>query len=242
MKLNAMTVCFIVVTITASINAAPLSDSEAKTIVQDAFASGRDTIYLGVFNVINDTQTSLGQKADIKNRTIDSQYYTYLKGWEKAGVVNIILDKQYEDFKSGKNFSWGNFLQSGTEGIQSKIVVQLTEKGERIAGDNGSYKTNGFVKVSEGTFTIKDVVKNEEKNDGVDECRVLMLTYNAAWTPEYLTVAQAFGTILKEQRKAMILLKYDPFAKKWEIRALDIANADGDFTTQNVSLSVRNFH
>jgi hypothetical protein len=242
MKLNAMIVCFIIVTITGSINAAPLSDGEAKTTVQEAFSSGKDTIYLGAFDVINATQTSLGQKTDIKKRTIDSQYYAYLRGWEKAGVVNVLLDKKYEDFKSGKTFSWGNFSQMGAEGIQSKIVVQLTEKGQRIAGDNGSYKTNGFVNVSEGTFTINDVVKNEEKNDGVDEYRVLMLKYNAAWTPEYLTVAQTFGTALKEKRKAMILLKYDPFAKKWVIRALDIANEDEDFKTQNVSSSVRNFH
>ena len=61
-----------------------------------------------------------------------------------------------------------------------------------------------------------------------------MATYTAKWTAEYQHAMEILSQPLSENRKVMVLFKYDPFKAEWTQVAYDVADLDGDFTTNNV--------
>ena len=85
-------------------------------------------------------------------------------------------------------------------------------------------------------FLFTEIVKNESKKVRIDEYRLVMLNYDAAWDNIYKDMQSATGYQLSEHRKGILLLKLDPFEKKWKIAAQDLSNRDRDFHTKNVEI------
>jgi hypothetical protein len=202
-----------------------LSDSEAASVVEDSWKTlPLLAIPLGTFSVVSG-------KADTSRGTISSTGYNALVNWQRAGLVAILEDQQYEDFRSGKGFRTDQWFQLTTQGVQKKIVVTVTERGRQFF--TGS--PTETLQIPQGKFTVTRIVKNEERRKGVDDYRVIMLTYDAAWSQELRAYSSASGTQLAEKRKAVILLKYDPFQSKWKRITNDLANANEEFKTNNVA-------
>jgi hypothetical protein len=83
---------------------------------------------------------------------------------------------------------------------------------------------------------VTRVVRNEPKTKGADELRLVMFTYDSEWVPECKALMEErLQQKIAKQRKAIMLLRYDAFAAKWEPVTADVANADEPFTTSNVS-------
>lgn len=234
------TLCLMLTTCAEGVRATPLSDKDAKQIVQENWVGWSETIPLGAY-LIADSRNLEGRRLEPEKRIINDKFLPYLTAWEKVGIISIshdksIDDKKYDDVKKGI-MDFGQIQWQHFQGI----VVSATEKGFSVNKASGNKETN-CIKVLHGTFSVTDIVKNEQKNDGVTEYRVVMLKYHAKWTAEMLAWAQVFGASIKEKRKAMVLLKYDPFASKWTLRAIDIANEDEEFTTEEVSSIISTFH
>ena len=201
-----------------------LSDSEARSIVEDGWKNLVLTISIGRFAVVSGN-------ADTAKGTVSSNGYNALVNWQKVGLVTVLEDQQYKDFRSGKGFSWDQWNQLTQEGVQKKIVVTATERGRQYLTASPTER----LQIPQGKFTVTKIVKNEERRKGVDDYRLIMLAYDAAWSQELRAYSSASGTQLAEKRKAVILLKYDPFESKWKRIATDLANANEEFKSNNVT-------
>jgi len=80
-------------------------------------------------------------------------------------------------------------------------------------------------------------VKNEPRQVGADDYRVVMATFTMEQIPEIKQVNEIMGTPYSKNQKAIILLKFDSFKSEWIIVAFDTANQNAEFKTNNVSSS-----
>lgn len=201
-----------------------LSDSEARSIAEDRLKILVYEVPIGQFAVVSgDT--------DLAKGTASSKLYNILVNWEKVGLLAVLEDQAYENFRSGKGFSINQWMQLTQEGVQKKIVVTVTERGRQYL----TASPREQLRILLGKFTVTKIVKNEERRKGVDEYRLIMLTYDADWNQDVFDFKSASGTPVSERRKMVMLLKYDPFQSKWKWFTWDLANADEEFKTDQVA-------
>jgi hypothetical protein len=91
-----------------------------------------------------------------------------------------------------------------------------------------------------GTASVRTIVRNDDFKQGPDDYRLVLLTYDAAYTPAY----RAFFRTLENSdpaaaMKARVLFHFDPLTDSWSIAAADIAPASGDFTTNRAAPALR---
>ncbi len=110
-------------------------------------------------------------------------------------------------------------------GMQTDITASMPPK----------YRLSNCMHFKDGTFKVNRVVKNDLYKKGVNDYRVIFLTYTASWNALYRKIMQLRGVILSDDRKAIALLKFDAFNNKWVIVAADIGDADREFQTNNVA-------
>jgi hypothetical protein len=61
-----------------------------------------------------------------------------------------------------------------------------------------------------------------------------MVTYIAKWSKEYAQFGEVRGHPMYENRKAIVLLKWNPFRSKWNVVKYDVAEQNKDFKTNYV--------
>ena len=119
------------------------------------------------------------------------------------------------------------------------LSIAVTPAGSAI---NQSTSKDQF-RIPLGQFTINKILKNDPYTNLIDDYRVVMVTVAVAWSNPYLQYISAVGGItLQSARKAILLVKLDPFAGKWEFVVGDFANATDPFTTAQVMSVIRQFH
>lgn len=89
---------------------------------------------------------------------------------------------------------------------------------------------------------MDEIVKNEARQKGIDNYRIIMATYTVKWTPEFKDAMEMIGRKLSEKRKVTMLIKFDPFSSAWKNVAIDLANRDEDFSTNNVSRALGQYN
>jgi len=165
---------FVLIASSPTFGGPPLSDGEARSIVEDGWKDLTLTIPLGRFVVVSG-------KTDISKGIVSPDTYNNLLNWQRVGLVAVLEDQQYENFRSGKGFSTSQWFELTQQGVQKKIVVTVTERGRQFLTSNPTEK----LQIPQGKFTVTKIVKNEERKKGVDDCRLIMLTYDADWSQEF---------------------------------------------------------
>jgi hypothetical protein len=161
-----------------------------------------------------------------------------IKVAQTLGLLSAVEDAPSQQYNQGQSFSWGQMLDQTTAGVQARITVTPTPLGRSLDVTNSlppALRLRNCIRMREGVFRITQVVKEEAQRKGVTDYKVLFVNYSVAWNPQYKQFMQMFGQPLSENRKAIALLKSDPFSSKWIYVAADVADADKDFTTANVA-------
>ncbi|MBM3163802.1 MAG: hypothetical protein FJZ79_11000 [Chlorobi bacterium] len=206
-----------------------LSDGSAKKIIENEWAKS------GVLLPMSGNFTVISGGYDWQKGTISKSNYKELVALDKLGLVEIMIDENYERYKRGDYFSWSLFLEQLEKNVVLKIAVSPTEKGQKYV-----YSENlNWLKIPMGTFSITDVLRNEKKEKGVDLYRILMIKYDANWSDIYRQYIQILGGKLQVKRKAVVLLKWDSFDSKWIFITSDIADENDDFVTKNVEIELK---
>ncbi|MBI3767861.1 MAG: hypothetical protein HY271_05110 [Deltaproteobacteria bacterium] len=220
-----------------SIFAAPeLSDSDAVRLLDGQLDAVR-VLPLGPFSVLNE----MGGQADVENRTISHNEYLCYKAFEKAGVLSIKDDPEFREYLANKKFSWGNYSQQ-LMGVENKIIVVVTPDGDRLAKSSGITQREGILYLKDAVFRVDKVVKNEVRQIGVDDYRLIMASYSAQWVPEIKRAQEFAGAPVSERMKLIALLKFDPFKSAWITVTIDKAAQDSEFTTNNVARVLASHH
>jgi hypothetical protein len=213
----------------ASAVASRLTDSDIKSLLEADWNKSTLTVPLGNFAVLGSPLYT--PSVDASKGTISTDTHTDLIAWQTVGLVTIRRDQQYENFRSGRNFSWDQWDELTQKHVQMKIVVTPTERGRQYLKSGSMNK----LEIPQGRFRITKIMKNEEHKKGVDEYRLIMATYDAEWTPEVKAFSELRGNKLGEKRKVTLLMKFDPFASKWTGYAMDVVNANEEFKSNNVA-------
>jgi len=91
-----------------------------------------------------------------------------------------------------------------------------------------------------GTASVRMIVGNDYFKRITDDYRLVLLTYDAAYTPAY---RDFFRTLENSDpapgMKARVLFHFDPLTASWSIVAEDLAPASGDFTTNRAAPAMR---
>jgi hypothetical protein len=161
-----------------------------------------------------------------------------IKAAQTIGLVWAVEDTPSQQYNQGQSFSWGQMLDQTTAGVQARITVTPTPLGRSLDVTNSlapSLRLKNCMRIRQGAFRITQVVKEDPQRKGVTDYKVLFVNYRVTWTPQYKQIMQILGQPVAENRKAIALLKNDPFSSKWVLMAGDAADVDKDFTTANVA-------
>jgi len=209
-----------------------LSDSEAVSVIKRTYLSGELELPLGEFAVVGGLNPAARMDINMEKHEITQTVYKYFLAWEKQGVLQI--EKKKQDLFKGD--SWNDVAEYFDKGTVMKISISPTQKGLDLQKTSGLPPKEGYLILRDGEYKSIKVQQKEEKKKGTDKYSIVMLTYSARWLPEYKAAAsEVFGNIITEELKAIVLLKYDPFEKKWEAVAQDLANTGQEFKTKNVN-------
>lgn len=224
-----VTMCFAV---TVFAKGPKLTDQEIKASIEKQNSDADIDIIkikLGSFNVVSNNSIN---GADLNAGRMSQQYYKVYQAWANAGVIAISKDQSYQKFKSGGNFNWMDY-NSSIQGVSDKIVVTKTSEGESLVGDLP--QEDGWLTIRVAKFKLNKIIEIRSVQKGIDNYCVVRVTYSAHWAPELKHWTETLGGHLSDQRKAIILFKWDPFSSTWKAIAQDYANIDRDITTNNVS-------
>lgn len=161
-----------------------------------------------------------------------------VKAAQTIGLVWAVEDVPSQQYNQGQSFSWGQMLDQTTAGVQARITVTLTPLGKSLDVTNSlapALRLKNCLRIRQGVFRVTQVVKEEPQRKGVTDYKVLFVNYKGTWNPHFKQLMQILGQPLSDNRKAIALVKHDPFSSKWIYVTGDLADADKDFTTANVA-------
>ena len=208
------------------------SDSDAKNLINGSLNPSHRVIKLGPLSVVS--RDKIGQN------DVSTEAYKFYKALEKVGLISISVDPKYKGYKSGATFNWKDF-QTQTGGVNEKIIVKKTDKGTKYSKSrNLPYSDREFA-FNEGVYKTQEIIKNDPLTNGIDDYRLINLTYTAEWTPEYREVVQLLGEKLSNEFKGSFLLKFDPFDKVWKVEAVDMGIRGKDFVNESVPKAINAF-
>jgi hypothetical protein len=116
-----------------------------------------------------------------------------------------------------------------------EIRVAVTPKGESLKGIWKVPQEDGWFCVKAATVQVTSIARNEITRKSLDVYRVIMLTWDAEWTPEMLIWKEMMEESVSKQRKGIFLLKHDPFLSKWVLITFDNANLEEELSTSRVA-------
>lgn len=116
-----------------------------------------------------------------------------------------------------------------------EIRVAVTQKGEGLKRIWKVPQEDGWFCLKTATIDITSIARNEITKKGLDIYRVIMLTWEAEWTPEMLLWKEIMEESVSNKRKGIFLLKHDPFLSKWLLITFDNADIEEEFSTSRVA-------
>lgn len=192
--------------------APPLSDSEAKSILNEYFNSvAQTTIRVGDIKLKNGFNPD--QSEDPKNRLFRTDY---LKRIEKLNSMGMITFREIGD----NSFEWRRYLVALTEKAKV-LVIKTTPLGD--------------VTIKCSDITVTRIVKNIESSKGgkeYEDTRLVLGVYDNYATPfcrAYLGAPEVNGM------KFRATLKADSFKNRFTLVTFDVSPFDKDvWRTVNV--------
>ena len=223
-----------ILSFSANAVAAPsMSDAEARSLIETTLNNFGRVIPLGPVTVLRQEGNTISFGRD--GISIQTGTHQEIKGWEKVGIISISADEKYENYKKGNEFSWKQWNQQTQQKIDSMISVTPTELGKNHIDPQSTKR----ITISQGLSTVIQIAKNEERKIGIDDYRLVMATYNVQLNPLFIQWQKVMGKEFSEERKNIMLFKWDPFKNKWNLVAIDDANANEEFNSSNVANKLR---
>lgn len=218
-----------VFTVSNTVYAAPLSDSEAAMIMTKFFNSSFFLLPIGEFNVIGGVRKSVGVKDNWQNREITEDTLKGYKIWESEGIVTV---KKLE-------YDKGSFkeMEDLTMGVIMKVKITPTAKGlslQKPMESKEAPRNSSLLYFPPGQISIKKIVRNEERKLGVNEYRIVMYTCHKDYWPVNKSILVKKGESISEEKKGIALFKYDAFKASWNIVSTDAADLNEEFKTSHV--------
>lgn len=193
------------------------TDAEAKRYFEGVWNSGCLKMPVGrVFVSEKLSELPEGFRPEV-HRSISKTGSRYLDALASRGILKI------EALSADPMEAW------------AEIEVAVTRKGESLKRNWKVPQEEGWFCVKWGTSRLRNIGRNEIVQRGLDVYRVVMLTSETKWTPEYVLWEEVNGRNISENRKSIVLLKHDPFLSRWDLIAHDTANLVDEFTTDNVA-------
>jgi len=215
------------------------SDTEAVQAIENIWSTRNfyNVTYGYVEIVGGPAGTVTGRCGDSR---ISEGHFKVIQAAQQVGLVTIGMDQSQQQFNRGQSFSWDQLLAQTTQGVMNKARVSLTPLGMEI--DRSSLppdiRLQNCLRISTGTYKINTVVKSESYKKGVNDYRVLFINYTVEYNPQFHKIVTLLGSTYEKNRKAIVLLRFDPFQKNWSMIAFDTANANSPFTTNHASTAL----
>lgn len=202
----------------------PLSNPEAKAALEaEHAAQSVFRLQVGAFAVIGKDGKYSGPD------TITERRYNELRAWDHVGIVHIKADPQWVAFEQGKGDA--AMYNQKKEGVIRRILVEPTAKAKPYRDRKVANQYN----IPMGNLVIDKIEENVARAFGNDEYRVITFSGKIDFLP--VTAAyflQYFAKKIKQEGRAIYLMKYQPATKSWTREAADWADENGSFKSNNV--------
>jgi hypothetical protein len=210
----------------------PLTDAAAKRGVEINWNKLTSNLLLGERVVAKGSAV-----ASCTDEKINLAQFEFLMDAETAGYAKISYWKEFRDYSEGRTLSRAELLalaSSDTLNTKIKFTVIPTRKAELRKVSLSVTGRTGCLAFKLGDYTINEVRKNEPMRKGGKDFRTLLLTYRMTPDPMLRDIRAASGAAFDINRKAIVLIQYNPEKQNWDIAAFDPANNGEDFKTKNV--------
>lgn len=168
------------------------------------------------------------------NHKMGPVWYKIINSFAQVGLVTVTADPQFQRYKSGQSFDWNTFL-SQSQGLIDVIHVALTDSAKEYVSPDG-------LSAVIPTCSVKSfmIIKIDYHDIGIDNYAAIFFTFTADWRPSYREFAKInSGTELQNERKGIILEKFDSFSNQWKpdlTNGYDIANLNEPFPQNRVQI------
>ena len=160
---------------------------------------------------------------------ISERRFNELRAWDHVGVIHIQADPAWVAFEQGKGDI--SMYNQKKEGVTRRIVVEPRPSAQVYRDRKKPNQYN----IPMGNLVIDRVEDNIARAFGSDEYRVVTFSGKIEFLP--ITAAyflQYFSRKVKQEGRAIYLIKYEPATKSWTRITADWADENGQFKTSNV--------
>lgn len=213
----------------ADVDKRALSDKEAKRILEPQLAK-MTTAFLPT-----------GQLAVMRNGfqagkgAIDGERYQLIVSAQKAGLVKVVEDPTYKQFREGNGRFDMQLFNELSRGIDAKITVTPAELSKSQCEPMPMDDKSQWLNCTLGKATGIEIIKNEAKKGGMNEFRLILLKYRWESSPLMLASSGKPFTDLN----AAFLLRWDEFAKSWSMVTFSQQEAGGQLDTSAIDAALR---
>lgn len=221
----ALGALFLAAAVGAVHGAAPiLSNAEAKAVLEAEHAE-QSVFHLriGALAVVRKNGAYAGPDA------INERREKEIRAWDHVGLVHTKADPAWVAFEQGKG-DMAMYNQK-KEGVVRRIVVTAGAKATPFR----DRKDPNLLHIPMGNLVIDKVEENIARRFGADDYRAITFSGRIEFLPitaEYFL--QYFAKKMKQDGRAIYLMRYDPAAKSWARIAADWADEQGQFKSTNV--------
>lgn len=149
--------------------------------------------------------------------------------WVQAGIIDINVTKDLTERFTG----WTDFRQLAG-GARQEVTIEPTALGKSLGEITtvpcrGGHTATRYLKVREGTLEVKEVIRRKPVEIGHRQYVLVEGLYEfTAASRQMQEVLEDVGDYAPEG-KFRVLFEYDPFQRKWALKAYDTAKLDQDF-------------
>ena len=211
----------------------PLSNRDAAGLVESWFAGSGWTESLRTGPLVVTREASACAGNDFDHGRISEAEYKSVIAWAALGLIKVSV--------SGIAARLPFFaLPISTECASlalKRIVVTPTAAGLALDERTPVMGTRDarFLYVKTYTAAVSSVVDNSELVQNADVYRIVKCVVRFHYSSIGRSLTRLKLGHVPESQKQIVLLKYDPFDKRWDLITSDAAAYDSDFKTQRVA-------
>lgn len=210
-----------------------LSDRDATTLIESWFsgAGWTESVRTGTLVVTRETPACPGDDFE-RGRISEAEYKTVL-AWGALGLVKLSIIAM-----PARPTGIAQAISTRCEPFALKRIV-VTPEAAGLALDEQTpvkgIRDARFLYARTYTAEVSAIVENIEFRQNIDTYRIVkcLVRFHYSGIGRALT-RLAFGAA-PEHQKQIVLLKYDPFEKRWGLVTSDAAAFNSAFTTQRVA-------
>jgi hypothetical protein len=216
-----------------AISVPALSDRDAAGLIESWFAGSgwTESLRTGTLVVTREAPACVGN--DFEHGRISEVEYRSVLAWAAAGLIRL---KVSNIASSRPSFAQPISTECAPLAIK-RITVTPTTAGLALDGRTPvmGMRDARFLYARSYTAEVSKIVDNSELEQNTDTYRIIkcIVRFHYSGIGRMLTRLK-LGHVLENQ-KQILLLKYDPFDKRWNLVTSDAAALGSDFRTQKVA-------